>query len=187
MRIKLFLINILFIILFLFKPTYSQELISPKLIGGMYYHIGYLQNLKHKSMGLGGKISYRLANNFRIGIEGYSSKANFKSDGSFYSLGMGGMLCEYMYCKNKIRYLIGFSLSGGNNKYLEVIEEKPNGYTKVVWKNDKLFITNPFISLEYPLSQKANLSAKIDYAISLNNMYYKGIRFHLGFLFNMKT
>ena len=120
MRIKLFLINIFLIILFCFKPTYSQELINPKLIGGMYYHIGYLQGLKHQSMGLGGKISYRLANNFRIGIEGYSSKEDRKLIQDQYCFEYGKYY-KYVDFKNPNAKAALWILVAGEFKILETV------------------------------------------------------------------
>lgn len=157
------------------------------MIGGMYYHIGYLNKLNHTSLGLGGKISYRIHNNIRIGLEGYNSKAIYNKDGSFYSLGWGGLLIECIYPINNLRFFSGISIGGGNNKHLKILSNNNNNPKTVYWNKDAVFILNPYLGMEYSLTKKINFSSKIDYILSPSqDLYYKGIRLYIGFLFNMK-
>lgn len=167
----------------------AQDNNKPKLIGGMYVHSGYLSSINDFSYGLGGKISFRLNEYFRIGGEGYGSSSEFKKDGSFYSIGWGGALGELViYNTEKSNLLIGFTFGGAVNKQMEMI--KPNNetniYDLVFWRKESTLVVSPFLSFEYAISKKANLSLKFDYLFSpTNEIFNTGIRVYVGCLFNM--
>lgn len=160
-----------------------------KLIGGMYLHSGYLDNINNLSYGLGGKLTFGLNNYFRIGTEGYGSNSNFKKDGSFYSIGWGGILGEFIfYNTNKTNLMAGLTIGGGTNKQMNIdkLSDKVGMPDFVFWQEASTVIISPFISLEYSISEKANISMKFDYLISPNNkIFNSGLRIYIGCLFNM--
>lgn len=162
---------------------------KPKLIGGMYVHSGYLSNIKDFSYGLGGKLAFKLNSNFRIGAEGYGSSSEFKKDGSFYSIGWGGVLGEFiMYDTEKTNFLIGLTFGGAVNKQMDMIKQNNeiDIYDMVSWKKESTLVLSPFLSFEYSVSKKANLSLKVDYLISpTNEIFNSGLRVYIGCLFNM--
>ncbi len=167
---------------------YSQNSHSGKLIGGMYLNAGYLNRIDDVALGIGGKLSFGLCDYFRVGMEGYGSSATYKKDGSFYSLGWGGLLGEFVYAYKKSSLIIGLTIGGGSNKQMEIVIDNNSFGTYDVVKLDKkgAFVTTPFLSYEYKISSKANLSAKIDYVMSpTGNIFNKGFRLYLGCLFNM--
>jgi hypothetical protein len=56
----------------------------------------------------------------------------------------------------------------------------------VFWRKESTFIISPFVSFEYAISKKANLSVKFDYLISPSNeIFNSGLRVYIGCLFNM--
>lgn len=168
--------------------SYSQNSQEGKLIGGMYLNAGYLNKIDDIALGIGGKLFFRVCDYFRVGTEGYGSSATYKKDGSFYSLGWGGLLGEFVYPYKKSSFIIGLTLGAGSNKQIEiVVDNNASGvYDIVKWDKKQAFITTPFISYEYRISSKANLSAKIDYVMSpTGDIFNKGFRLYLGCLFNM--
>ena len=67
---------------------------------------------------------------------------------------------------------------------------KPNNgtdiYDMVFWKKESTLLVSPFLSFEYAVSKKANLSLKFDYLISPSNeIFNSGLRVYVGCLFNM--
>lgn len=167
----------------------AQDNSKAKLIGGMYVHSGYLGNIKDLSYGLGGKLSFRLNEYFRIGGEGYGSSSEFKKDGSFYSIGWGGVLGEFIIADiKKTNILIGFTIGGAVNKQMDIIKKTDEiGMPDMVfWEKKSTMIISPFLSFEYAVSKKANLSLKFDYLISpTNDIFNSGLRVYIGCLFNM--
>ncbi|MFA7081032.1 MAG: hypothetical protein WC135_00310 [Bacteroidales bacterium] len=167
----------------------AQNNNKPRLIGGMYVHSGYLSNIKDFSYGLGGKLAFKLNSKFRIGAEGYGSSSEFKKDGSFYSIGWGGVLGEFiMYDTEKTNFLIGLTFGGAVNKQMDMIKRnnETDIYDMVSWKKESTLVLSPFLSFEYSVSKKANLSLKVDYLISpTNEIFNSGLRVYVGCLFNM--
>jgi len=186
MKLKLLSLALLFL-----SSTflYAQDNNQSKLIGGMYVHSGYLSNINDFSYGLGGKISFKLSDCFRIGAEGYGSSSEFKNDGSFYSIGWGGVLGEFLfYNKKKSNFIIGFTVGGAVNKQMDIIKiNNEIGVPDMVfWRKESSLILSPFLSFEYAISKKANLSMKCDYLISPSNeIFNSGLRVYIGCLFNM--
>lgn len=185
---KLKLLTLILLLLsskFLFANDNTQS----KLIGGMYVHSGYLSNINDFSYGLGGKLSFKLSKYFRIGTEGYGSSSEFKNDGSFYSIGWGGVLGEFLfYNEKKTNFIIGFTFGGAVNKQMDIIEDNNEIVVPdmVFWRKESTFIISPFVSFEYAISKKANLSVKFDYLISPSNeIFNSGLRVYIGCLFNM--
>ncbi|MCK9163088.1 MAG: hypothetical protein M0O93_01915 [Bacteroidales bacterium] len=167
----------------------AQDNNQSKLIGGMYFHSGYLNNINDLSYGLGGKLSFKLNNYLRIGTEGYGSSSEFKNDGSFYSIGWGGVLGEFIfYNKKKTNLIIGLTFGGAVNKQMDIIKNNKEIRVPdiVFWRKESSLIISPFLSFEYAISKKANLSMKFDYLLSpTNEIFNSGLRVYIGCLFNM--
>lgn len=179
---------ILLIFLFLSFSSFSQSSNGGRLIGGMYLNAGYLKGVDNIALGIGGKLTFKVFNNFRFGFEGYGSSATYKEDGSFYSIGWGGLLSELIIPYKKSNFVIGLTIGGGTNRQMEIyVNNNTYGSLDVVkWEKEDAFITTPFIAYEYSISSKANLSVKLDYVTSpTGGVFNKGLRLYVGCLFNM--
>ena len=173
---------------FIAFSSFSQKSHDAKLIGGMYLNAGYLKSIDDIALGIGGKMAFKVCDNFRIGCEGYGSSATYKKDGSFYSIGWGGVLGEFILPYKKSLFIVGITIGGGSNRQMEIVVDNnsSDAFDYVKWDKKGSFITSPFIAYEYKISSKANLSAKLDYVTSPSgDIFYKGIRLYVGCLFNM--
>lgn len=160
---------------------------SPKLIGGMYYHGGYISSLENFTYGIGGKMSYKINNHLRIGGEGYNSNSVYDKDGSFFQIGWGGALVEAVLPKGRFRYFLGITIGGGSTKHLSIQNIDNINNIQAQWRRESLMLTYPFIGFEYSVIRKVNFTAKIDYLFSpTHSLEQRGARLYLGFLFNMK-
>ena len=51
---------------FIAFSSYSQNIHDAKLIGGMYLNAGYLKSIDDIALGIGGKLTFKVCNNFRM-------------------------------------------------------------------------------------------------------------------------
>jgi hypothetical protein len=163
--------------------------------GGMSLHTGFVQNHLEKPpingivTGIGGKISFRLGNHFRLGTEGYVSTFGYNENEGQYKLGWGGILTEYQFNDNKLAPVLGVTLGGGKVHDLYVLTGNftDNNSDETIYKVYTSFIVTPHFSLEYKLTDSINLVGKVDYifypGIDYPNFIAKGPRIYFGVLF----
>ncbi|MFA6807204.1 MAG: hypothetical protein WCR29_07280, partial [Bacteroidales bacterium] len=84
--------------------------------------------------------------------------------------------------------IIGLTFGGAVNKQMDIIKNNKEIRVPdiVFWRKESSLIISPFLSFEYAISKKANLSMKFDYLLSpTNEIFNSGLRVYIGCLFNM--
>jgi len=169
--------------------------------GGMTLHTGYLYggitnidaqeiNIQGVPFGIGGAIRLHFGEHFRVGVEGYSSTLNYEGKGknkSYLSLGWGGLLIDCPWQINKFSIFLGGTVGGGGVKNVTVTNTPINSMEKnAIYQKCSIVVIDPFIGVEYALTPKMSLIAKIDWIFNLSQKQtdlVMGPRVYLGFSF----
>lgn len=195
-RYFMILIKLLLFVCFLHLSvlTYSQN--NRELFrGGMLLHTGYMSNkLEDPSVdgivtGIGGKITFRLGDHFRLGTEGYVSNYAYPNNEGQHKLGWGGILTEYQFSDKRLAPVIGLTVGGGKVHDLYMLSGNfdDNNPDESIYKVYSALVLTPNFSLEYRISESINFVGKIDYVmypvIEYSKFIAKGPRFYFGVLF----
>jgi hypothetical protein len=163
--------------------------------GGMFLHTGYVQNqldnpsVKGLVTGIGGKMTFRLGDHFRMGTEGYVSTYGYADNEGQYKLGWGGLLGEYQFFNKKITPVLGATIGGGKIHDLYMLNGNftDNQPDEAIYKVHSSFVITPHLSVEYSISDHINLVGKMDHVFYPGAAYpsyiAKGLRFYFGVLF----
>ncbi len=165
-------------------------------IGGMFVHRGHTKitteipnDISAYCFGIGGKIAFNFGNYFRIGSEGYSSHYSYGGNGSYLSLGWGGILLESGKSFTKFRIIAGATFGGGGIKNLYIISGKYTDFDKdtVIFRKNASFIYAPYCGIEIFLGKKLTLVSKIDFVSNLHKQFEGnntlGARYYVGIMF----
>ena len=186
----------IFIIFFVFFFTnlFSQD--HRELFrGGMFLHTGLVVNqlddptVNGLVTGIGGKITFRMGEHFRLGTEGYVSTFGYGENEGQYKLGWGGILTEYQFNDNRLAPVIGATFGGGkvHDLYMLSGDFHDNIADQAIYKVYTSFVVTPHFSLEYKMTESLNLVGKIDYVfypgIDYPTYVAKGPRLYFGVLF----
>lgn len=178
----------------LYSLLFSQKEIE-LFRGGMFLHSGYVKNNLSKAkvdgalFGIGGKLSFRIGNHFRLGTEGYVSNYNYPNNKGKYKIGWGGILTEYQFTNKKLSPVIGLNWGAGSTHDLFTLSGNftDNNSDNAIYKVYSNFVISPNLSLEYKLNSHMCLATKIDYNLYPFNEYKNytanGLRFYIGILF----
>lgn len=164
----------------------------------------YLQGFCY---GIGGACRVHLWSHLRVGFEGYASTTPLPSQGmgSNIRTGWGGALADAYLTVGKVRLFAGGTIGGGAQRATHVYSgEKPNIESwKQAWEIFKeygnseesfpaqytkrgYFVFDPFLGMEYALTQKVNMIVKFDYQICAHKNKFltpSGPRLYLGIMF----
>ena len=180
--------------------------------GGMMFNIGYVQsrdfqfqdnnglplgnfsNLSGASMGLGGALRVGFGKYLRIGIEGYVSTLKYKPQGSSAKIGWGGLLLDSHWHIKKFTIFTGGVIGGGAYTHITMIDKGMNVVDNdyivenqyVSYRHYPFLAIVPFVGMEYSLTKRISVVAKIDYMLNVTNWaddYAAGPRFFVGFMF----
>lgn len=180
--------------------------------GGMMFNIGYVQsrnfqfqdnnglplgefsNLSGASMGLGGALRVGFGKYLRVGIEGYVSTLKYKPQGSSAKIGWGGLLLDSHWHIKKFTIFTGGVIGGGSYTHITMIDKGmsvvDNDYIVenqyVSYRHYPFLAIVPFVGMEYSLTKRISVVAKIDYMLNVTNWaddYAAGPRFFVGFMF----
>ena len=180
--------------------------------GGMMYNIGYVQSrefqfhdnnglplgqsnqLRGASMGLGGALRVGFGKYLRVGIEGYVSTLKYQPQGSSAKIGWGGLLLDSHWHLKKFTIFTGGVIGGGSYTHIAMIDKgkniPENDYVVenqyVSYRHYPFLAIVPFVGMEYSLTKRINVVAKIDYMLNATNWaddYVAGPRFFVGFMF----
>lgn len=180
--------------------------------GGMMFNIGYVQsrnfqfqdnnglplgefsNLSGASMGLGGALRVAFGKYLRVGIEGYVSTLKYKPQGSSAKIGWGGLLLDSHWHIKKFTIFTGGVIGGGSYTHITMIDKGLNVVDNdyivenqyVSYRHYPFLAIVPFVGMEYSLTKRISVVAKIDYMLNVTNWaddYAAGPRFFVGFMF----
>ena len=182
--------------------------------GGMMLHIGYQggkgcgfidnttgqeQTLHSLTYGIGGQLRFHLLDHMHVGTEGYVSTMPLNKQGKESNIrtGWGGILCGYYTTFNRFQLMTGGTLGGGAQRSLHVFqpEEKLTTATELtnespihssVFAKKSFFVFDPYIAIEYALTQRIHLIFKLDYMIAVHQQQFltpSGPRLYVGFMF----
>jgi len=161
---------------------------SGYLFGGKYDLNGASKTIQGVPFGIGGVMKLCFGKHLRVGFEGYTSSLAYDSNKSSVSLGWGGVLADCKWELGKVTLFAGASFGGGRYKHIINTETKDAEYNEdlFLYRSIPVLVGVPFIGIEYAISTRLHLSAKVDTTIYLNKNesdFVKGPRLYLGFLF----
>lgn len=174
--------------------------------GGMLLHSGYVQGktfeitdlsgnvvsrqkMEGFPFGIGGAMRIHLGKHWRIGGEGYVSTLKYNHNGSYSSIGWGGILMDCMWQMNKISFFAGGTIGGGSTKNVTLQNDYGNDYQteeNVSFRKYGFMAITPFVGMEYAVTDKIRLTFKIDYLLNVSNFqndFVTGPRVYIGFMF----
>ncbi len=180
--------------------------------GGMMYNVGYVQSrefqfhdnngsplgqphrLSGASMGLGGALRVGFGKYLRVGIEGYVSTLKYQPKGSSAKIGWGGLLLDSHWHIKKFTIFTGGVIGGGSYTHIAMIDKGANTAVNdyvvenqyVSYRHYPFLAIVPFVGMEYSLTKRISVVAKIDYMLNATNWaddYATGPRFFVGFMF----
>ena len=181
--------------------------------GGMMFNVGYVESrdfqfqnnsglplgelgrLSGASMGLGGALRVGFGKYLRVGIEGYVSTLKYQPQGSSAKIGWGGLLLDSHWHIKKFTIFTGGVIGGGSYTHITMIDKMgansvENDYVVenqyVSYRHYPFLAIVPFVGMEYSLTKRISMVAKIDYMLNVTNWaddYAAGPRFFIGFMF----
>ena len=181
--------------------------------GGMMFNVGYVESrdfqfqnnsglplgelsrLGGASMGLGGALRVGFGKYLRVGIEGYVSTLKYQPQGSSAKIGWGGLLLDSHWHIKKFTIFTGGVIGGGSYTHITMIDKMgansvENDYIVenqyVSYRHYPFLAIVPFVGMEYSLTKRISMVAKIDYMLNVTNWaddYAAGPRFFIGFMF----
>jgi hypothetical protein len=181
--------------------------------GGMMFNVGYVESrdfqfqdnsglplgepgrLSGASMGLGGALRVGFGKYLRVGIEGYVSTLKYQPQGSSAKIGWGGLLLDSHWHIKKFTIFTGGVIGGGSYTHITMIDKveanrAENDYIVenqyVSYRHYPFLAIVPFVGMEYSLTKRISMVAKIDYMLNVTNWaddYAAGPRFFIGFMF----
>jgi len=178
--------------------TVSLEISAqrPLFDGGMMLHTGYMRgavsalNYQPEGMtyGIGGVLRFHVGNHLRVGGEGYVSTLGLMDNGSYVRLGYGGVLADMQWQLGRWQPYAGLTIGGGSVSTLLMFTGDDADWTAepdVVLHNEGFMMLNPFIGIEYALTDAVHLTLKADRLIPLtSDVVPTGVRLYIGFIFS---
>ena len=130
----------------------------------------------------------------RVGIEGYVSTLKYQPKGSSAKIGWGGLLLDSHWHIKKFTIFTGGVVGGGSYTHITMIDKGENTSVNdyivenqyVSYRHYPFLAIVPFVGIEYSLTKRISVVAKIDYMINVTNWvddYAAGPRFFVGFMF----
>lgn len=170
---------------------------------------GTERDLRSLNYGIGGALRFHLFSHLRVGAEGYVSTMPLKSqgEGSNIRTGWGGVLADAYTKWGCVWPFIGGTIGGGAQRCTHVLSGEDNSIIgsniKETWDNFKdyansestypaeytkrgFFAFDPFIGIEYAMTQKMHIVVKADYLICVHQKHFltpSGPRLYVGFMF----
>lgn len=174
--------------------------------GGMMVHTGYVfsgsysiintsgdvisrQKMSGSPFGIGGALKIHLSEHFRVGTEGYVSTLNYNHNGSFASIGWGGVLVDWMWQLGKFATYFGVCVGGGSQKNLTISESYGDDYKvedNTLYRKYGFMAVTPYAGVEFAITEKVRFTFKADYLMNVSNPqsdFLRGVRFFIGFSF----
>ena len=176
---------------------------------------GEEKTLHSLTYGIGGQLRFHLLEHMHLGTEGYVSTMPLNRQGKESNIrtGWGGILCGYYTTFNRLQLMAGGTLGGGAQRSLHVFHpdeqaayfaafqdfpqaregataaSNPQAETPIhssSFAKKSFFVFDPYVALEYALTQRIHLIFKLDYMIAVHQQHFltpSGPRLYVGFMF----
>jgi hypothetical protein len=147
----------------------AQNEEAPGFIGGMNYGPGrfLLTNPLYSGVSwgsnIGGRLSFSIYKNFRIGAGGGSLHASYIND-SFFSFGHGFLLAEYFKNIKKLSLGTGIDVGGGKIYSLHIKNKFNNSIDGEIFEQGYKFYA-PYLFVFYNVSDKLAIGFLGDYML----------------------
>ncbi len=163
--------------------------------GGMMVHTGYLDgnvaaldySAKGMTFGIGGVLRFHIGDVLRVGFEGYVSTLGQMDNGSYVRTGWGGLVVDGCWHLGRWMPYAGLCVGGGRASSLLMFAGDDSDWTpepNVVLHNEMFMLVNPYIGVEYSLTDAVHLTLKADRLTPLSGEAIPtGVRLYLGFIF----
>ena len=176
--------------------------------GGMMLHAGYLSgapaekpgsneipfsyNASGITRGLGGAARVRFGEYLRVGIEGYVSTLPLNDDlseGSYIASSWGGVLADFYLERGRWSFFTGATVGAGSRKNLLIFEGSMldwNAEEKVFFHKNFFVGVDPFVGVEFALTEVIHLVFRVDYLMQVNEKRLSdliGPRAFIGIMF----
>ncbi len=163
--------------------------------GGMMLHAGYLNgnikaldyNTKGMTYGIGGVLRFHIGNYLRVGSEGYVSNLSQMGNGSYVRMGWGGIVADGGWELGRWMPYAGFCIGGGRASTLLMFVGDDKDWvaeSNAVLHNEMFMLINPYVGVEYSLTDAVHLTLKADRLTPLTGEAIPtGVRLYLGFIF----
>lgn len=163
--------------------------------GGMMLHTGYLNgniealdyNAKGMTYGIGGVLRFHIGEWLRVGGEGYVSTLSQMDNGSYVRMGWGGVVADGCWRLGRWMPFAGLCIGGGRASTLLVFNGDDSDWTlepNAVLHNEMFMLVNPYVGIEYALTDAVHLTLKADRLTPLTGEAIPtGVRLYLGFIF----
>lgn len=193
------------ILLLLLCPTLFAEPVYNGFSGGMMLHTGYMfgkkatlpHNPEGATIGVGGVLRINLWKHLRIGGEGYVSTMNSSltterhnlQSGSYIRNGYGGFLADAYWRWEKTWLYLGATIGGGAMRSLYISDGSESDWlpeNKAIFNRQAYFMFDPFIGVDFVLTQRIHLTLKVDYLLPIHHntlLTPAGPRLYFGVLF----
>ncbi len=184
----------LFVLLFIIMTGQAQK--KDLFDGGMMLHMGQMHSdisqldyhSKGLTTGIGGALRFHIGNYLRLGGEGYvSTFKQMNNNGSYMRVSWGGVLADLRKPMGRWTPYVGFTIGGGSTSTLLLFSGDDSDWEaedNAVLHNGKFMMIDPFVGVEYALTEAVHLTLKADRMVPLNNAAVaSGIRVYLGFIF----
>lgn len=175
--------------------------------GGMMVHGGYVsgepvqfispdgspersETMSGVPSGVGGAIKIGIGEHLRVGGEGYVSTLRYGNHGSYSTTGWGGILADFVWSKGRWYWFAGLTIGGGSVRNLTLLSPAPLDFvledSSASFRKYGFMAIAPFAGIEYALTEKIRLTAKLDWLINASNPqadFPAGPRIYIGILF----
>lgn len=163
--------------------------------GGMMLHTGYLDgkvpalgyHANGMTFGIGGVLRFHIGDVLRVGFEGYMSNLAQMDNGSYVRMGWGGLLADGCWRLGRWMPYAGLCVGGGNASTLLMFAGDDRDWVpepNVVLHNGMFMFVNPYVGVEYALTDAVHLTLKADRLTPLTGEAVPvGARLYLGFIF----
>lgn len=166
--------------------------------GGMMLHTGYLSgcdnprgyNPQGVTFGIGGVAKVHMGKHLRAGFEGYVSTMNLMDNGSYNKVFWTGLLADWYWKAGRFIPYAGLTVGGGmETSHYMFAGDKEDWISEpdAVFHKEAFFAVDPFIGVEYALTEAMHLTLKTDWLLALNKNGINlptGPRLYLGFIFS---
>jgi hypothetical protein len=188
---RLLLLTTLLLTMHVSAMAQEQQLFD----GGMMLHAGYLNgsiealdySTHGMTYGIGGVLRFHIGNHLRVGGEGYVSNLGQMDNGSYVRMSWGGVVADGCWKLGRWMPFAGFCIGGGNASTLLVFNGDDSDWVtepNALLHNEMFMLLNPYLGLEYALTDAVHLTLKADRLTPLTGEAIPtGVRLYLGFIF----
>lgn len=186
----------LFCVMAVHASESASDVRADRFGGGMAVQAGYVSvDTRHGEVsgllfGLGGRLHFYLGRFLRIGGAGARVSMSYDApgrEGSYYSIGYGGLTLEFSGRVNRWRFSAGALAGAGGVDNLHIVRTYADDSVQAVLTGEPTFVAAPILTVEFRVSRSISLMLMGDWLFgpALGERHqFLGPRAHLGVLFS---